>query len=284
LFFLVVLPWAKGRLDGLYLRLREGVDEEGFQQAPHIDSEHSWLYNQSRRLFLGLYPWAHFLYEGGQLVAQLLFVFEASVFASPWLFIQAQVVRRMSMADMMAQQQQQQQQPQTSPADSGLTAAVTDPSLEAAWPLAFHLRVLRFVRSVLSGGASWLGRYAKYGVLLAVFAFKFAEWWYSPANSYYGGSGGANTGGAGGINGGRKLPVPPPPKRPLPAAVGGLSVPSDSSLCPICLLVRENPAATPDGYVFCYACIHQHVQVRRNCPVTLRPCELQQLRKIYDEN
>jgi len=271
LFFLVVLPWAKGRLDGLYLRARDGVDEEGFQQAPHVESEHGWLYNQSRRLFLALYPWAHLLYEGGTLAANLLFLFEASVFASPWLLAQAQVVRRMSMADMMAPARGQ-------PAATDGTAD----QLEFAWPLALHLRVLRFVRSALRSSSAWLGRYAKYGVLLAVFAFKFAEWWYSPANSYYSPNA---AGGAGGINGGRKLPVPPPPKRPLPAAgaAGATPLPDEPSLCPLCLQERENPAATPDGYVFCYTCIHQHVQSKHTCPITLRPCELPQLRKIYDD-
>ena len=263
LFFLVALPWAKGRADALYVRWRDGVDETGFEEAPYDPQHHNPLYNVARRVFMRVYPLFHAGFEGAQLIAQLRFLFEASVFASPWLYAQAQVVRRMTMEDMAG--------PPAEAAARAL-APVARGALESAWPRSWPMRVLFFLRSFARACGRFVGRYAKYGVLLSIFAFKFLEWWHSPANAYYSAGGGGSS---------RRLPVPPPPKQPLPVE-GGVALPADRSLCPLCLDERANPAATPTGYVFCYSCIHQHVQARHCCPITLRPCTLQQLRKIYD--
>jgi hypothetical protein len=43
----------------------------------------------------------------------------------------------------------------------------------------------------------------------------------------------------------------------------------DASKCLICSKPHTNPAAlVPTGYVFCYACIAEHVARVRTCPVT----------------
>lgn len=269
LFFLVVMPMLKSRLDALFVRWRDGVDEEGFEEAPYVPAQRSWLYNTVRRAFLAGYPWFHLCFEAGQLVQSLRFLFESSVYASPWLAVCGQVVRRMSMEDMQAEGASAAA---AAASAASLVPAVSSSALDRAWPQSPVVRFLRFLRGVAGSLGRWVGAYAKYGVLLSIFAFKFLEWWYSPANAYYASHS---------ASGARKLPIPPPP-RAAPRAEGGIEVPSDKTLCPLCREERTNPAATPTGYVFCYTCIHHHLQARHACPITLRPCEVQQLRKIYE--
>ena len=103
-------------------------------------------------------------------------------------------------------------------------------------------------------------------VLLGAFcAFKVLEWWYSvehrmPTQS---------------------LPIPPPPEPPR-CADGGVSIPSDVSLCPICRQKRSNPAASSSGFVFCYPCIFNYVQQHTRCPVTHVPSSVDQIRRLYE--
>jgi peroxin-12 len=59
-------------------------------------------------------------------------------------------------------------------------------------------------------------------------------------------------------------------------------LPSDRTVCPLCQGERRNPTCIPSGYVFCYACIFDHVAAHGACPVTRLPCTKEQLRKLYD--
>ena len=55
----------------------------------------------------------------------------------------------------------------------------------------------------------------------------------------------------------------------------------DRNECPLCHRLRTNPALLPSGYVFCYPCIYAHVEEHQQCPVTLVPAQLDDIRKLY---
>jgi hypothetical protein len=116
----------------------------------------------------------------------------------------------------------------------------------------------------------WLLRrvatYAKWLVMLAIFSFRFLEWWFSADNK--------------GLPA-RRLPVPPPPSPPLRAAAAPPR-PASHRLCALCGAERVNPTACPSGFVFCFACVHPYVAEHARCPVTLQPCDVGQLRRIFE--
>jgi len=298
LFFLVVVPYIKQRLDKLYIRLRDGIDEEGFQDVPVNDGDGDGDGDDGassssliRRLFLRVWPFLSSFYDLVHLVGSLRFLFDRSVFWSPvWAAIR-QVIRRATMdemnaptpADMDEMRWRARRTVRAMESAWETTATATAQTATAASTSSFSLARLspsRWLSTFYSRFTSFLSRYGSYGLLLCVLLFKFVEWWYSDANPY-----GPGAGGGGGVRGGdrRRLPVPPPPPRCRPA-LDGVDVPFDKSVCPLCEDERVNPAATPSGYVYCYTCIHAYLQANHQCPVTKRPCEVGQLRKIYDEN
>jgi len=68
------------------------------------------------------------------------------------------------------------------------------------------------------------------------------------------------------------------------AAGAVVPLPSDYALCPVCRRRRENPAALPTGFVFCYRCAVEWVRVSNTCPVTgAAVCE-DEIRKVYDKD
>lgn len=109
--------------------------------------------------------------------------------------------------------------------------------------------------------------FSKYLLPLAVFFFKFLEWWYADSNK------GAVT---------TQEPLPPPPEPPK-VIVGGVTLPEDRTLCPICNKPRVNPTMLPSGFVFCYTCIHPYVQEHGCCPITRMPTQIERLRRVFDE-
>jgi len=73
---------------------------------------------------------------------------------------------------------------------------------------------------------------------------------------------------------------PAPPKAPKPAR-DGVPLPLDDDLCPLCHRRKTNPAASCDGYTFCFPCLSTYVQKHGRCPITLLPCAESSIRRIY---
>jgi len=102
----------------------------------------------------------------------------------------------------------------------------------------------------------------------AIFFVKFLEWWYSPgspARSF------------------ATSPLGPavPPPRMLPPHPKGIPIDGSSyGQCPICHFQIKNATALPSGYVFCYRCVYDQVEKHAQCPVTLLPAKVWQLRKV----
>lgn len=102
----------------------------------------------------------------------------------------------------------------------------------------------------------------------AIFFIKFLEWWYSPSSP-------ART-----VSATPTGPRVPPPKLLQPHPQGLIVDSTKYGECPICSDPIANATALPSGYVFCYRCVHQHVEEHGQCPVTLMPTQVWQLRKI----
>jgi peroxin-12 len=65
-------------------------------------------------------------------------------------------------------------------------------------------------------------------------------------------------------------------------SAGGVALPDDVALCPLCHRRRTNPTLlATSGYVFCYPCIHREVGLRGRCPVTHAPARIEHVRRLY---
>ena len=119
--------------------------------------------------------------------------------------------------------------------------------------------------------AAWAASdHGRSALILAVFGFKALEWWYTTGETALGG---------------RKPLPPPPPPPPPPPARGGVPLPADPALCPLCVTPTTNPAmAVPSGYVFCYPCLYGHVSTHGACPVTRLPCGVDGVRRLYQSS
>ena len=112
--------------------------------------------------------------------------------------------------------------------------------------------------------------YAQSALIAAVIGFKLTEWWYGAAEER--------------VVGAATLPVPPPPRarRLTPRAS---RLPDDTGLCPLCRKTIRNPAVlTCSGYVFCFACVHAHVDRYGDCPVSRHRAfnGVDDIRRVYE--
>eukprot|EP01104_Vermistella_antarctica_P009984 TRINITY_DN2632_c0_g1_i2.p1 TRINITY_DN2632_c0_g1~~TRINITY_DN2632_c0_g1_i2.p1 ORF type:complete len:433 (-),score=60.75 TRINITY_DN2632_c0_g1_i2:83-1381(-) len=199
------------------------------------------------RLFRAVYPSVHLAYQGQALLFALFYTHDAADSFNIFFRWFGLRVRRLAPDDMARQQQ--------------------ETALRHLADLRRH-RGAGLWRALRRGGvrsAHFLLDYSQFLLPLSVFFFKFIEWWYSNENSL-----------APDVD----TPIPPPPKPPR-VATGGLPLPKDKSLCPLCREPRTNPALSSSGFVFCYPCIFKYVETYRTCPVTHLPCLPDQVRKVY---
>eukprot|EP00755_Sulcionema_specki_P001136 Sspe_Gene.116375::Locus_105575_Transcript_1_1_Confidence_1.000_Length_1154::g.116375::m.116375/K13345/PEX12, PAF3; peroxin-12 len=109
--------------------------------------------------------------------------------------------------------------------------------------------------------------YSRRTLAFLIAVFRVLEWWNS-TESLRQATEEAST---------RKPPPPEPPQ-----AVVDLSN-LDEGACPICRHPTTNPTLNAaSGYVYCYPCIHQHVEATRKDFVTHIPSSLDHLRRIYE--
>ncbi|KAJ1938126.1 ubiquitin-protein ligase peroxin 12, partial [Linderina macrospora] len=198
----------------------------------------------AKKWFKRYYPHANFAYHMATALYYVAYMFDRTAYNSPWLHLLGLQVRRLTAADYRAMDER-------GPARSGLAAPANG-------------SIIRYTRNLLArmltGGLDFL----KVLLPLSIFFYRFLEWWYR--SDFH-----------------RKVqqaPVPPPPM-PLKPHLDGVAVPEDQTLCPLCLKPRTNPAMAPSGYVFCYPCIHRHVDETGLCPVTLTKAMPAGIRKIY---
>ncbi|KAJ1848743.1 ubiquitin-protein ligase peroxin 12 [Coemansia sp. RSA 486] len=265
LVFLVGLPLVKSRLDQYYDRVSGGDaarllgDAFSQQQQQQIEPEPTAsaagvLAAARRRLavvqlavkraFQKYYPHANCVYHLAAAFYYVAYMFDRTGYSSPWLHLLGLQIRRLSAADYRAMDAR-------GPATSGL----------AAPPNGSILRLVRNAVARLVGGGLDL---LKVALPLSIFFYRFLEWWYrSDFHRRV-----------------QQTPVPPPPM-PLRPHPDGVAVPFDQTICPLCEKKRTNPAMAPSGYVFCYPCIHKHIDDTGMCPVTLTKADPAAIRKLY---
>ncbi|KAJ2743093.1 ubiquitin-protein ligase peroxin 12 [Coemansia sp. BCRC 34301] len=264
---LVGLPLAKARLDQYYEKVSGGEAARllgsAFAQAEQSESQSSSGTNASsmsgfrrllvswrlslKRLFKLYYPHANFVYHAATALYYVAYMFDRTNYNSPWLHILGLQVRRLTAADYRAMDER-------SAATSDLAAPANGS------PIRF---VRNMVAYLLTGGLDFL----KVLLPLSIFFYRFLEWWHR--SDFH--------------KKAQMLPPPPPPM-PLKPHPGGLDVPEDQTLCPMCKEPRTNPAAAPSGYVFCYPCIFNHISDKRTCPVTLVEARVSDIRKLYADS
>lgn len=69
-----------------------------------------------------------------------------------------------------------------------------------------------------------------------------------------------------------------------PVGKGCVVVPQDKQLCPLCRKLRSNPCTSRGGYVFCYSCLLDHLQISKTCPVSGIPCMEDDIIRLYESS
>ena len=143
LFTLVMIPYLKGLLDDYYNTLIDPNLEHVNNDLDNIPGSIKYI----RKGFKLSYPYIHALYELTNFIYQLMYLFENSKFFSPLYHLLNQRVKRMTTYDMIMSQR----------------------------PVVHT--------STTSKVLYYLAEYAKWGILLSLFGFRFYEWWRTQANT-----------------------------------------------------------------------------------------------------
>lgn len=242
LLMLVVLPYAKLKLDQLFERLREEYVTGSLSSHP---ARKRLYFLHLKRIFIYLYPFLHCAWESIFLCYYMLYIFRVSGVHSPLLHIVGISLQRFTQRDIVVHNLQRSLP--TVPYRQTMVKQI----------LAIPCSVTRLLSSVLANGLP-----------IAVFSLKFIEWWYSSDNRSA-------------VQSVMQLPVPSPPTQPKPAQYG-VQLPPHPAQCPLCKRVRTNPTAlSSSGYVFCYPCIHKYLNQHGCCPVTHLPSASKQLVRLY---
>ncbi|KAF3589219.1 hypothetical protein F2Q69_00032420 [Brassica cretica] len=263
--FLVVLPYFKSKLHGIYnkereARLREsiwGEEDQGFDEADFFtgeepvvsrgdsgDQELSVRVQVATRIkkFVAVcYPWIHT--EGLSFTYQLLYLLDATGFYSLGLQALGVQVCRATGQELM----------DTSSRISKIRNHERERLRGPPW--------LKTVQGALLSCSYAVLDYAQTGLIAAVFIFKMMEWWYQSAEER--------------MTAPTVYPPPPPPPSPK-VAKEGIPLPPDRTLCALCLQKLANPSVvTVSGFVFCYSCVFKYVSQQAwirlgGCFMTLR--------------
>ncbi|EGO01590.1 hypothetical protein SERLA73DRAFT_48482 [Serpula lacrymans var. lacrymans S7.3] len=258
LFFLIGVPYLRAKAQDYYEQLGGGVSsdilEDGIESrhiqaltdevSLRIDCSIS-LAGRMRRAYKTIYPWFNVSFELWLLVYNVAYLFERTPFYRPWLAWIGVDLRRLGADDFVTNLEAQKQVP---------------PNRKQG--------IMAFVRRHLTSSPQLLLDSLKLLLPTAIFFIKFLEWWYSPGSP------------ARSLSTSPLGPAVPPPQM-LPPHPRGLAVDSTKyGHCPLCGGPINNATALPSGYVFCYRCVHDHVEQQGRCPVTLLPMRVWQLRKV----
>ncbi|CAF2103273.1 BnaA05g33000D [Brassica napus] len=273
--FLVVLPYFKSKLHGIYnkereARLREslwGEEDQGFDEADFFteeepvvsrgdcgDQELSVRVQVATRIkkFVAVcYPWMHASSEGLSFTYQLLYLLDATGFYSLGLQALGVQICRATGQELM----------DTSSRISKIRNHERERLRGPPW--------LKTVQGALLTCSYAVLDYAQTGLIAAVFIFKMMEWWYQSAEER--------------LTAPTVYPPPLPPPSPK-VAKEGIPLPPDRTICALCSQKRANPSVvTVSGFVFCYSCVFKYVSQYKRCPVTLIPASVDQIRRLFHD-
>ncbi|GAA5932600.1 ubiquitin-protein ligase peroxin 12 [Sporobolomyces koalae] len=246
LVFLVLLPYLRTKAQDWFERLGGGVDSDLFGDTSSRTSLLAILRNVSlsrraraklvlQALFKQSYPYLTLLYEMYLLVYNLRYLFGRSPHWRPWFKLFGIEVRRMGQEDYQ----------NLSTVPSYLTTLLAAPPSS---PPTTRPPVGLVLRRLLSLSPRIALDSLSLALPMAIFGFRFLEWWYSPT----GGAGRLRRGGGGKGS----QPALKAPQRQAPTE-GSLR----KGVCPIHGGAIENPTALPSGIVACYKCLRSTEQV-----------------------
>eukprot|EP01117_Protostelium_nocturnum_P013393 TRINITY_DN4991_c0_g1_i1.p1 TRINITY_DN4991_c0_g1~~TRINITY_DN4991_c0_g1_i1.p1 ORF type:complete len:373 (+),score=86.58 TRINITY_DN4991_c0_g1_i1:137-1255(+) len=258
LFFLVGLPYLKGKADQIYkewfplYNFSITSEDNSIESTVDLEGSVGWKRNLLRlklmsiRAFKAVYPFVNAIYEGTFFLYQLAYLYNKIRYYTPFLQFEGVILKRLSIQEINAfathnakRRKERLKQYQGGP-------------LPTLW---------KFVVS----GYDLLLDYSKFLLPVAIFSFKFLEWWYTENKS----------------SSNNNLPLPPPPQPPNQANTS-LTIPEDKSLCPLCKEKRTNTASSVGGFLFCYPCLFNYVRDHKRCPISFLPMPVDRIRKIYD--
>ncbi|KAK9087785.1 hypothetical protein Syun_030179 [Stephania yunnanensis] len=273
--FMVVLPYFKSKLHSIYKREREatlqaslwGPGDIRFDDVDPLDNGEasvdsmgvltaetsSWerIRKRTKAIIGAFYPWLHATNEGLAFAYQLLYLLDATGFYSLDLHALGIHVCRATGQEIM----------DNSSKISNMRSRERERLRGPPWLKALQSMLLSCMYTSLD--------YAQTGLIAAVFFFKMMEWWYQSAEER--------------MSAPTVYPPPPPPPPPK-VAEGGIPLPPDRTICPLCSQKRVNPSvAAVSGFVFCYTCIFRYVTQYKRCPVTLMPTTADQIRKLFHD-
>jgi hypothetical protein len=260
LLWSALLPYLRAKLEVWYepYRPRALVGGGEMETEARREVKTQW----GKHLVIQLYPYVTSLYEGAHLLIQLRYLHSlAYPYFSPNLYFANQQMQRIDSATLTRHEQISEMM---------------------KFQIRRKFRYFRLLRW-LSEGVLLALNAAEYLLPAIVFLFRFSEWWNSEENQA--------------LLGKRQLVplIPPaPPEAPVPV----IALPSDPrkffffssclllscvlvGTCPVCLQRRTNPAVGPSGYVCCYPCLFKAAEDEQQDPVTHRPLQVDQIKKIY---
>lgn len=185
------------------------------------------------------------VYEAAAFALQVLYLYGRTTFFTPLLLLERVRLVRLSPDDLKAHEAR---------------ALLSRTTLSARFP---HSRLWRWATRTIFAAMDA----AQFVLPVAVFVFRFIEWWHSEENEA--------------LHRARERLPPPPPPAPVPPLVE--LDPAHPKLCPLCGERRTNTATTPAGYCFCYPCLHRHVSEHGACPVSGVTTSVEEIVKIYEE-
>ncbi|CAD7943959.1 unnamed protein product [Amoebophrya sp. A25] len=126
---------------------------------------------------------------------------------------------------------------------------------------------------------------------VSIYGLQLAHWYQSrqqefaeeQAGELRGGGRGGGAGGVGGssgLTGNEKVSQEELPLAPQPPRKHKIPLYQSTTLCNLCGEPRKNPAQSVGGYVFCFACLANHVRDKGCCPITGWKMEVRDVRKV----
>ncbi|OQS06089.1 hypothetical protein THRCLA_01850 [Thraustotheca clavata] len=263
------IPYVKAKLDAYYHSLvatnvGHRSDEEDEDVIPNQDEPskmemflRQWkqlrIWSQLKKIFVDMYPTAHFSYEGTFLLYQWMYLFGYTPYFTPFLRAMKVAFARITPHDISTFDKKRLVQ-----------------RANILKELDVHPSILNAIRKWIYK-ATWMTLdHSQTIMIFTIISFKFLEWMYSDMNPRPISHGNGNC---------------PPPPPPLPPQLNNSAIPitSDAQRCALCNRIRTNPASCASGYVFCYPCIYQYVNDHHECPVTRLPCDVTSVARIYED-
>jgi peroxin-12 len=246
-----------GVLDWYFITHYNGTFSENFYGLHRINAADKTALSTRKKLLsvaltLGasyyrtkLPAWLSHAFEGSSFVFQLLYLYNRTVYFTPLLALERVRLVRLSPDDLAAHEK---------------LSLLSRQSLLSLFPRSRLWRILMRLLFALMDAA-------QFGLPVAVFVFRFIEWWLSDENTA--------------LKRTRDRLPPPPPPAPVEPTM--MELQEQPKQCPLCNQRRTNTATTPAGYCCCYPCLFKYISVHQACPVSGMPCTVEQIIKIYEE-